>query len=40
MNINDTYKAFLLVSWLYLTTSTFTLKVCKNPADEVITVAC
>lgn len=25
MNINDTYKAFLLVSWLYLTTSTFTL---------------
>jgi hypothetical protein len=25
MTINDTYKAFLLVSWLYLTTSTFTL---------------
>lgn len=25
MNINETYKAFLLVSWLYLTTSTFTL---------------
>jgi len=25
MSINDTYKAFLLVSWLYLTTSTFTL---------------
>lgn len=25
MNINDTYKAFLLVSWLYLTTSTFAL---------------
>ena len=25
MNINDTYKAFFLVSWLYLTTSTFTL---------------
>jgi len=25
ININDTYKAFFLVSWLYLTTSTFTL---------------
>jgi len=25
MAINDTYKAFLLVSWLYLITSTFTL---------------
>lgn len=25
MNINETYKAFLLVSWLYLITSTFTL---------------
>jgi hypothetical protein len=25
MNVNDTYKAFLLVSWLYLITSTFTL---------------
>ncbi len=25
MNINETYKAFLLVSWLYFTTSTFTL---------------
>jgi hypothetical protein len=25
MNINDTYKAFLLVSWLYLITTTFTL---------------
>jgi hypothetical protein len=25
MNVNDTYKAFLLVSWLYLITTTFTL---------------
>jgi len=25
MTINDTYKAFLLVSWLYLITTTFTL---------------
>jgi hypothetical protein len=25
MNVNDTYKAFLLVSWLYLITCTFTL---------------
>jgi hypothetical protein len=25
MNLNDTYKAFLLVSWLYLITTTFTL---------------
>jgi hypothetical protein len=25
MSINDTYKAFLLVSWLYLITTTFTL---------------
>jgi hypothetical protein len=25
MDINDTYKAFLLVSWLYLITTTFTL---------------
>ena len=25
MNFNETYKAFLLVSWLYLTTSTFSL---------------
>lgn len=25
MNINETYKVFLLVSWLYLITTTFTL---------------
>jgi hypothetical protein len=25
MNLNETYKAFLLVSWLYLITTTFTL---------------
>jgi hypothetical protein len=25
MNINETYKVFLLVSWLYLNTTTFTL---------------
>jgi hypothetical protein len=25
MDVNDTYKAFLLVSWLYLITTTFTL---------------
>ncbi len=25
MGVNDTYKAFLLVSWLYLITTTFTL---------------
>ena len=25
MNINDTYKAFLVVGWLYLITTTFTL---------------
>jgi hypothetical protein len=25
MGINDTYKAFLMVSWLYLITCTFTL---------------
>ena len=34
MAINDTYKAFLLVGWLYLITSTFTLAKALRDAYE------
>jgi hypothetical protein len=34
MNINDTYKAFLMVGWLYLITSTFTLAKTLRDAHE------
>jgi hypothetical protein len=34
MEINDTYKAFLGVSWLYLITCTFTLAKSLRDAHE------
>ena len=34
MNINETYKAFLVVGWLYLITTTFTLAKTLRDAHE------
>ncbi len=34
MNVNDSYKAFLLVGWLYLITTTFTLAKTLRDAHE------
>lgn len=34
MNINDAYKAFMMVAWLYLLTSTFTLAKTLRDAHE------
>jgi hypothetical protein len=34
MNVNETYKAFLLVGWLYLITTTFTLAKTLRDAHE------
>ncbi len=34
MNVNETYKAFLLVGWLYLITTTFTLAKTMRDAHE------
>lgn len=34
MNVSDTYKAFLLVGWLYLITTTFTLAKTLRDAHE------